>query len=135
MSRRMTRRQARKWLQPMRACFRYMLRTGDAYCIDGRPVWPAVVNGATRWERVDFCIAGFMGLINRLFPTLDTYPLWNLRARLDVQLPLTVQSIAAGLSVLNLVEDGLVRLTVAEVQSARVTEEIKIELDAMREEA
>lgn len=135
MAKRMTRRQAIIWLHPMRECLRYILRTGQAYCIDGRPHWMQSVGGNWEWHRVDWAIDGFLGLIERLFPHIDTAALSELRDCIATDQQATAQEIEAALRVLNIVEDGLVRMTVADVQAARLTEEIQIELDAMREAA
>ena len=84
---------------------------------------------------MDWAIDGFLGLIERLFPHIDTAALSELRDCIATDQQATAQEIEAALRVLNIVEDGLVRMTVADVQAARLTEEIQIELDAMREAA
>lgn len=128
---RMTRRQAAHWLSPMRECLQHSLTSGEAYVADGYPVWPAVDRCKTTWHRVDWCLAGFRGLIERLFPGLDTGALVALEAQIESQRVMREADIIGALRLLRDVENRLIRLTVAEVQDARMTEEIQIEIDAM----
>lgn len=76
-------------------------------------------------------MAGFRGMIERLFPGLDTGPLVALEAQIESQRVMREADILGALRLLRDVEDRMIRLTVAEVQDARITEEIKIEIDAM----
>ncbi len=80
--------------------------------------------------RVDYCIAGFVGLIDRICPTINTEPLTAVMDTLAARQPITIGALDAALRTLSRVEDAMILLSVDDVQSARLTEEIQIELDA-----
>lgn len=76
---RITRRQARSWLSPMRDCFLQMLE-GEVDAINGYPV--TRLHHDDDYARIDYCIAGFRALLDRLCPEIDTAPLARLEKRL-----------------------------------------------------
>ncbi len=125
---RITRRQARSWLSPMRACLRQML-AGEVDAINGYPVTRLHHNDD--YARVDFCIAGFRALLDRLCPEVGIYPLARLEKRLAHGVPLTAVEIEQALAVCTLAESALLRHPVAVVKAAVLTEQIVIEMEAL----
>jgi hypothetical protein len=125
---RITRRQARSWLSPMRACLRQML-AGEVDAINGYPVTRLHHNDD--YARVDFCIAGFRALLDRLCPEIGTGPMARLEKRLAHGVPVTAAEIEQALAVCTLAESALLRHPVAVVKAAVMTEQIVIELESL----
>lgn len=132
MTARVTRKQARAWLAPMRECFGQM-RTGFAPAADGYPV--TRLHDADDWARIDYCIAGFVGMIGRLAPGLGTESMRLIQSRIEAGELVTTQEIDAALSEIRRAEDVLVRMTIKELRSAVTTEQIAIEFEALQREA
>jgi hypothetical protein len=133
MKKKITRRQVDAWLAPMRRALIGMRESGCCDSIRGYAV--TRLHHADDYARVDFCLAGFRGLLERLFPGLDSAPLLRVESRLANGVPLTVAEIDAALSLLKSLEKPLMGKTADEVTSAVRTEQIQIELDAIREAA
>lgn len=125
---RMTRRQARAWLAPMRECFQ-QIKTGEVDSIRGYAV--TRLHDRDQYERIDWCIAGFRGLLVRLCPGIDCTPLERVEKKLAAGTPLTVQEIDDALALLNRCENALLRHSIEAVKSAVQTEQISIELEAL----
>lgn len=125
---RVTRREMRAWLAPMRRCFAEM-RQGEVDSIRGYAV--TRLHASDDYARVDFCIAGFRALLDRLLPEIDTAPLSLIERRLAAGTPLTVAQIDAGLALLRHCEDALLRFSREEVKAAVLVEQCVIELDAL----
>ncbi|WP_417070748.1 hypothetical protein [Niveibacterium terrae] len=132
MSARVTRRQARTWLAPMRECFGQM-RTGFAPAANGFPV--TRLHDGDDWVRIDYCISGFVGMIGRLSPGLSTAAMRRIQSKIEAGELVTTQEIDAALSEIRRAEDVLVKLTVKELASAVTTEQIAIEMEAVMREA
>ena len=125
---RVTRKQIRAWLAPIRDCFAQM-RSGEVDSIRGYAV--TRLDQKDEYARIDFCINGFAALIDRLCPDVDTAPLHRISKALANGVPLTIAEIDSALSLLHRCEDMLIKLTFAEVKSAVLTEQVCIEVDAM----
>lgn len=123
-----TRRQARAWLAPMRAALRQM-RAGEVDAVRGYPV--TRMNPRDDYVRIDFCIAGFRGLIERLQIRVDLAPLAAIEKRLAAGILLDVRGIDHALAMLHTVEDALIGFSKAEVKHAVLTEQVNIELEAL----
>lgn len=124
-----TRAQARAWLQPLRDAFNEM-RTGEVDAVKGYAVTKL------RWvdedyARIDHCIAGFLGLTDRLFPELDTAALRKVGAKLTNGVMLTHQEVDACFSVIGKCEDLLLTVSRQALKDAAQTEQIRIELDRL----
>lgn len=132
MSTRVTRKQARAWLAPMRECFGQM-RTGFVTAADGYPV--TRLHNADDLARIDYCIAGFVGMIGRLAPGLGTSAMQLIQHKIESGELVTTQEIDAALTEIRRAEDVLVRMTVKELASAVTTEQIAIEFEALQREA
>lgn len=132
MTARVTRKQARTWLAPMRECFGQM-RTGFVTAIDDYPV--TRMHDADDWIRIDYCIASFVGMIGRLAPRLGTEAMQLIQRRIEAGALVTTQEIDAALSEIRRAEDVLVRMTVQELRSAVTTELIAIEMESVMRDA
>lgn len=129
---RITRRQARAWLYPMRSCLRQIRATGESDTIRGYAV--TRLHASDDYARVDYCIAGFRGLTDRLCQHIDSAPLLRLEKRFAAGAPMTVDLIDDALRMLRMVEDELIKHTVYAVQDAVLVEQIMIELEAIAED-
>ena len=129
---RITRRQARAWLEPMRSCLRGIRATGESDTIRGYAV--TRLHDRDDYARIDYCIAGFRGLTDRICPHIDSKPLLRLEQRFAAGSPLTIEMIDDALRMLRLVEDELMVHSVEAVKDVVLTEQILIEMDAIAEE-
>ena len=126
----LTRRQAQAWLLPMRQCFRQILDTGETDAIRGYAV--TKLHASDDYARIDYCCAGFRGLMDRLCPHIDSQPLRRIEQRLAAGAPLTDGLLTDALRMLRAVEDELIKHSVAEVKDAVLAEQILIEMDEIR---
>lgn len=123
-----TRRQVQAWLAPMRACFRQM-REGEVDSIRGYAV--TRLHHADDYARIDFCIAGFRGLLARLVPDLDIGPLLSVERKLANGVPLTIPEVDAAFRLLRECEGHLVGLPRHVLIGAVQTEQIVIEMESL----
>lgn len=131
MPKKVTRRQIRSWLSPIRKCFSEM-RSGEVDAIRGYAV--TRLNHNDEYARIDFCIAGFRALIARLCQQIDVSALERIEKKLAAGVPLTVAEIDGAMSLLKRCEDALIKKSYAEIKDTVLTEQIQIEFD-MREAA
>lgn len=124
-----TRRQVQSWLSPMRNCFRQMRYIGEVESIRGYAVTRLHHNDD--YARIDFCIAGFRGLLSRLAPDLDVGPLLLIERKLANGVPLTIPEIDAAFRLLRECEGALVGLPRSALIGAVQTEQIQIELESL----
>lgn len=125
---RVTRREIRAWLEPMRRCFAEM-RTGEVDSIRGYAV--TRLHNSDDYARIDYCIAGFRGLIARLIPSMDCGPLEVVEKRLAAGVPLTIAEVDAALCILKIAENNLIWFDRDLIKSAVLTEQVAIEVDAL----
>ena len=85
----LTRRQAQAWLFPMRQCFRQILNTGETDAIRGYAV--TKLYGSDDYARIDYCCAGFRGLMERICPHVGIDPLRRIEQLLAAGAVLTEQ--------------------------------------------
>lgn len=127
-TKRMTSRQVSAWLDPIRSAFRELL-TGECSSVRGYAI--TRINQDDSYARTDYCIAGFRGLIERLFPDISTEPLLRVEKRLANGVLMTVADVEAALSFLRTIEKPMMRLRVCDVTSAVLTEQVAIECEAL----
>ena len=125
---RVTRKQMKSWLAPMRDCFA-QIRADNVDSIRGYAV--TRLDHKDEYARIDFCINGFVALIDRLCPDIDTSLLHKISKALANGVPLTIAEIDSALSLLHRCENRLIKRTVAEVKSAVLTEQVCIEIDEL----
>lgn len=128
MRKRMTRKQARAWLAPMRRAL-VEIRAGEVDSIRGYPV--TRLHAQDEYARLDWCINGFIALLQRLEIGLDLAPAERLSHRLESGVPLTVSEVDSVLALLNQAEDKLVGKPISTVNDAVQTERIVIELSLL----
>jgi len=125
---RVTRKQIKAWLAPMRRCFAE-IKAGECDAIRGYAV--TRLDHKDEYARIDFCITGFRALIGRLCADIDCAPLERIEKKLAAGMPLTLSEIDAALSLLHRCEDALIKRHVTDLKQAVLTEQICIEMDEM----
>ena len=122
---RMTRRQVTGWLLPIRSALKEML-SGEVDCIKGYAV--TRLHHGDEYERVDYCLAGFVGVIGRIFPDADLSPLTRLQKRLAAGAPVTEAEIHTALAFLKSLETPMIKQDWRHIKSCLTTEMLSIEL-------
>lgn len=125
---RITRRQARQWLAPMRKAFVEM-KSGECDAIRGYAV--TRIDHLDDYARTDWAINGFVAVMERLLPDLDVAPLSKVSAKLANGVPLEQREVDAGLGVLARAEDGLIRVPRPVIRDAVMVEQVAIELQRL----
>ena len=125
----MTRRQVAAWFAPIRQALNEML-SGEVDSIQGYAV--TRLHSRDAYERVDFCLAGFSGVIARIFPDCDLSTLTRLQKRLANGTPIHPEEIHAALKLLKDMETPLIKADWHAIKSALTTEMIQIEMDELR---
>lgn len=123
---RLTRRQIRHWLDPMRKAFREM-REGEVDAIQGYAV--TRLDTTDEYARIDWAINGFAAVIERLAPDLDTKPLHKVSKRLANGISLTVADLDRCLALLASAETLLIRIPRSKIRDAVLLEQIAIEAE------
>ena len=127
---RITRRQARAWLEPMRRTFREMADTGAVDSVQGYAV--TRLHSGDDYARVDYACAGFRALMARLWPGLiDCAPLARIEKRLAAGLMIEREDLTTAFALLNDIEARLMKKTVREVKDAVIAEQIVIEMEQL----
>ena len=126
---RMTRRQVDGWFLPIRSALNEIL-TGEVDAIRGYAV--THLHSRDAYERVDFCMAGFVGVLIRIFPDSDLSPMTRLQKRLANGTPIHPEEIHAALKLLKDIETPLIKADWHAIKSALTTEMIQIEMDELR---
>ena len=125
----MTRRQVTGWLLPIRAALKEML-SGEVDSIKGYAV--TRLHNGDEYERVDYCLAGFSGVLCRIFPEIDLSPLTRLQKRLAAGAPVTEKEIHAALAFLKSIETPMIKQDWHHIKSCLTTEMLSIELSELR---
>ena len=123
--RRMTRRQVDGWFLPIRRALNEML-TGEVDSIRGYAV--TRLHNGDEYERVDWCMAGFVGVLSRIFPELDLSPMTKLQRLLAAGTPIHAADVHKALALLKSLETPLIKEDWHRVKSFLTTEMIAIEL-------
>jgi hypothetical protein len=113
----------------MRAALRQIAETGEADTVQGYAV--TRLHHSDDYARVDFCLAGFRGLAQRLWPDLDCAPLHKLEKRFAAGVLIERDDLVAAFRLLTDVEKRLMKKTVREVKAAVLAEQIVIEMEAL----
>ncbi len=128
LEQRLTRRQTRHWLQPIRKAFSE-LKAGEVDTIRGYPV--TRIDHADEYARTDWAINGFVALLERLLPGLPADPMRRVANKLAAGTPLVQTEIDACLRLLADAETALIRIPRAAIRQAVLAEQITIELEAL----
>ena len=129
---RMTRRQVDGWFLPIRAALNEML-SGEVDSIRGYAV--TRLHHGDEYERVDFCIAGFVGVLSRIFPDLDLSPMTKLQRLLASGTPIHAADVHKALALLKSLETPLIKEDWHRIKACLTTEMIAIELQDLKEAA
>lgn len=121
---RVTRRQACAWLNPLRSALR-QAKSGEMDAIDDLAVAPLQGD----YARLDHMILGFSRLIERLDVPVDVSDLGTVQRRLANGSLLTVELLDGCLRSLDRTEDELIRLSRKAVVAAATAEQIAIEFE------
>lgn len=123
-----TRKQAKTWLAPIRDAIAEM-RTGEVDAIRGYAV--TRLHTGDDYARIDYCINGFVALIERLMPHVDLFALEALSVRLEKGIPLTLKLLDSCAAILKVVEDNLITIARRDLIDAANLEQIIIEVDRL----
>ena len=126
---RMTRRQVAGWFQPIHAALAEM-KTGYVDSVRGYAV--TRLTPKDDYTRIDFCIAGWSGVLRRIFPTIDLSPMDRIQRMLAAGVPMTESDIDKAIALLKSLETPLVRVPWHVVKDAVTVEMMAIELDDMK---
>ena len=125
---RMTRRQVDGWFLPIRRALNEML-TGEVDSIRGYAV--TRLHNGDEYERVDFCIAGFVGVLSRIFPELDLSPMTKLQRLLASGTPIYAADVHKALALLKSLETPLIKEDWHRIKACLTTEMLSIELSEL----
>lgn len=125
---RMTRRQVEAWFIPIRSALREMM-SGEVDSIQGYAV--TRLHTGDDYARVDHCIAGFVGVLSRIFDGLDVSMLTKIQKRLANGAPLTEIDVQAALDFLKSLKTPLIKADWHKIKNALQTEMIQIELSEL----
>ena len=124
-----TRKQAVAWLAPIRNALDE-IQTGEVDSHRGYPI-TKIRYADEDFARIDHAINGFLSLIHRLMPELDTRCMSSVANKLANGILLTLEEIDICRKLLADVEDLLLTFTRAQLKDAANTEMIKIEFERM----
>ena len=125
---RMTRKQVTGWLLPIRSALKEML-SGEVDAIRGYAV--TRLHNGDEYERVDFCIAGFVGVLSRIFPELDLSPMTKLQRLLAAGTPIHAADVHKALALLKSLETPLIKEDWHRIKACLTTEMLSIEFSEM----
>jgi len=123
---RLGRKKAQQWLAPLRKAIRTIRTTGDVTEADGHPVMEL----PDAFARIDYCVAGFSGVIRRVAPGASLVAVAEASRKLTDGQGMTVAEVDAALAELNAVEPLIARASNEQIRDAVITEQIVIELEA-----
>ena len=121
-----TRKQAQAWLAPIRNALA-QIRSGSVAAIRGYPV--TRLHSGDDYARIDWCINGFVALIDRLMPSIDTAPMRRLAKKLELGTPLHLADVDACTGLLHQTENALIKIPRQTLIDAALIEQINIELE------
>ena len=124
----LTRKNARQWLAPIRKAFSDM-KAGEVDSIRGYAV--TRIDHTDEYARIDIAINGFTALIERLLPDLAVGPMQLVSKKLAAGVPLTQGEIDACLRLLNHCETRLIKVSRETIRDAVLTEQINIEVEQL----
>lgn len=124
----MTRRQVTGWLLPIRAALKEML-SGEVDSIRGYAV--TRLHNGDEYERVDWCMAGFVGVLSRIFPDLDLSPMTKLQRLLAAGTPIHAEDVHKALALLKSLETPLIKEDWHRIKACLTTEMLSIEFSEM----
>jgi len=122
-----TRKQAKAWLAPIRNAIAE-IRTGEVAAFRGYPI-TRIHHADDDFARIDHAINGFVALIDRLIPDIDTGPMKRMSKKLEAGVLMTLEEVEECSALLCRVEDRLIKIPRETLVDAANTEMILIELE------
>ena len=124
-----TRKQAQAWLAPIRKALAEIM-TGEVDTHRGYPIM------RIHWAdndvaRIDHAINGFVALMERLMPDIDTGPMKRLGKKLEAGVLLELHEVTSCQSLIDTVEDRLLKFKRSDLVDAANTEMVVIELERL----
>jgi hypothetical protein len=101
---------------------------GEVDCIQGH----VVMKLEGEWSRIDYAMLGWIGCLSRMIPDADLSAMDKLHKRITNRVPVTHNEITDALSLLNVLEGRMIKLSREQIKAAVLTEQIAIELDSMK---
>lgn len=124
-----TRKQAAAWLAPIRKALAE-IRTGEVDAVRGYAI--TRIHWADEdFARVDHAINGFMALINRLMPDIDTGPMKRLSKKLEAGILLEVGEVIECQALIATIENRMLEFRRCDLTNAANTEMLIIELERL----
>ena len=105
------------------------MKGGEVAAIDDYAV--TRLDADDSYTRVDYCLAGWIGCIGRIFPALDLSALTLLKTKLEAKDALTVEEIDRAFTLLNSLEKPLIRVPFDQIKNAMLDEQLAIEFDVI----
>jgi len=124
-----TRKQAAAWLAPIRKAFREM-KSGECDAYRGYAI-TRIHHCDNDFARVDYCINGFVAMLERVAPNFDVSAMRKVSKRLENGVLMTVEEIDACFLLLNQCETLLTKIPRNVLKDAAQTEQINIEFELL----
>ena len=124
-----TKKQIESWLAPITRALSE-LRTGYVDTYRGYAVTRIKPNDPD-FARIDWCINGFLALLDRLQPEIDLSPMRRVSSKLTHGVLLQPEEIDACLALLKPIAEGLRHFTRAQLKDAANTEMVRIEFERL----
>lgn len=124
-----TRKQAQAWLAPIRKALAEIM-TGEVDTHRGYPI-TRIHWADNDVARIDHAINGFVALMERLMPDLDTGPMKRLSKKLEAGVLLELHEVTACQALIDSVEDRLLKFKRSDLVDAANTEMMVIELERL----
>ena len=103
--------------------------TGEVDSIRGYAV--TRLHNGDEYERVDYCLAGFVGVLSRIFPALDLSPMTKLQRLLAAGTPIHAEDVHKALALLKSLETPLIKEDWYRIKACLTTEMLSIEFSEM----
>ena len=124
-----TRKQAQAWLAPIRKALAEIM-TGEVDTHRGYPI-TRIHWADNDVARIDHAINGFVALMERLMPDLDTGPMRRLSKKLEAGVLLELYEVTSCKALIDTVEDRLLKFKRRELVKAAEVEMTIIELERL----
>ena len=124
-----TRKQAKAWLAPIRQAVKEM-PTGEVDSYRGYAVTKIRYTGNSL-ARIDECINGFLAMLEKSMPDLDTKPMRKVSSKLTNGVLLTARELDECMTLLNVAEDRFCKIPRRELVDTANTLMIRIELEML----
>lgn len=122
------RRRVRAYMEPVTRAFAMILQ--GVVEVDDNDVPITRLSSDDEWHALDECIEGFIAVVNRLMPEIDTKPLHYVASDLHNGKAMNPKKARAAWETLRAIEDNMTRYTWQQVIDATNTTMIEAKLEA-----